>query len=313
MSKKMTAAFLSLLAALMLTACGGSGKENEFVVFYLNTEGTKIVPQEIELENTQGPAMAEELLAALATQPADTTIRQTIPANVQVKGYTTSAYQITVDFSQEYYLLSPTDEILTRAAIAKTLFQIADYPYVNFTVESQPLVNSSGIIVGSMNADTFVENPGGQINASQQTTLTLYFAGTDGTGLVQETRVVHHSSNISMEKLVMEQLMEGPKLSGALGTIPSGTKLINVSVADGICYVSMDEIFLNQNQEITEQVVLFSIVDSLTELSNVEKVQVSINGDTSGKCRYTYDFATMYEADYSIVQGGEDIEEESTQ
>ena len=154
-----------------------------------------------------------------------------------------------------------------------------------------------------------MENPGGPINASQQTTLTLYFANMDGTGLVEETRVVHYSSNISMEKLVMEQLMEGPKQSGAQSTIPAETKLINVSVVDGICYVSLDETFLNQNPEITEQVVLFSIVDSLTELGNVQKVQISINGDTSGKCRYNYDLATMYEADESLVQGSETIEE----
>ena len=309
MNRKVYVILLGLLALLLLGACGDGQDREGYVVFYLNTEGTKIVPQESELENTNGIAMVEELLAALQTQPSDATVRQTIPTNVKVLGYKGSSYQLTVDFSQEYYQLSPTDEILTRAAIAKTLLQVEEYSYVMFTVESQPLLNYSGELVGSMNADTFVENPGGQINASQQTTLTLYFANMDGTGLVEETRVVHYSSNISMEKLVMEQLMEGPKQSGAQSTIPAETKLINVSVVDGICYVSLDETFLNQNPEITEQVVLFSIVDSLTELGNVQKVQISINGDTSGKCRYNYDLATMYEADESLVQGSETIEE----
>lgn len=309
MNRKVYVILLGLLALLLLGACGDGKDKEGYVVFYLNTEGTKIVPQEIELENTNGIAMVEELLAALQTQPSDATVRQTIPSNVEVLGYKGSSYQLTVDFSQEYYQLSPTDEILTRAAIAKTLLQAEEYSYVLFTVESQPLLNFNGELVGSMNADTFVENPGGQINASQQTTLTLYFASMDGTGLVEETRVVHYSSNISMEKLVMEQLMEGPKQSGAQSTIPAETKLINVSVVDGICYVSLDETFLNQNPEITEQVVLFSIVDSLTELGNVQKVQISINGDTSGKCRYNYDLATMYEADESLVQGSETIEE----
>ena len=309
MNRKVYVILLGLLALLLLGACGGGKDREGYVVFYLNTEGTKIVPQEIELENTNGIAMVEELLAALQTQPSDATVRQTIPTNVEVLGYKGSSYQLTVDFSQEYYQLSPTDELLTRAAIAQTLLPVEEYSYVMFTVESQPLLNYRGELVGSMNADTFVENPGGQINASQQTTLTLYFANMDGTGLVEETRVVHYSSNISMEKLVMEQLMEGPKQSGAQSTIPAETKLINVSVVDGICYVSLDETFLNQNPEITEQVVLFSIVDSLTELGNVQKVQISINGDTSGKCRYNYDLATMYEADESLVQGSETIEE----
>ena len=77
---------------------------------------------------------------------------------------------------------------------------------------------------------------------------------------------------------------------------------------DGICYVNMDETFLNQNMEITEQVVLYSIVNSLTALSGVDKVQISINGDTDRKCRYEYDFSTMYEEDLSMVM--EEISEE---
>lgn len=312
MKKKEYAVFAMAACLIASVSCGSGGQENENVVYYVNSDGTKLVPQEIELD-TEGDERIGELLCALSTQPNDASMRQTIPDNVKVLGISTSAYQITVDFSEEYYQMGQIDEILTRAAIAKTLFQVEGYPYVAFTVESEPLVNKEGIMVGSMNTDTFVENPGGQINASQQTTLNLYFAGMDGTSLVQETRVVHYSSNISLEKLVMEQLIEGPKRSGAQGTIPSGTKLINVSVVDGICYVSLDETFLNQNQEISEQVVLFSIVDSLTELDNVGKVQISINGDTSGKCRFTYDLATMYEADYGIVQEVEEPGTESTE
>lgn len=59
-----------------------------------------------------------------------------------------------------------------------------------------------------MNLDSFVENPGEQINSSQKATLKLYFSNKAGTRLVPETREVHYSSNISLEKLVMEQLIE---------------------------------------------------------------------------------------------------------
>ena len=313
MGKKVSILLLTLSFLILFTGCGSDQKDGDYVVYYLNTEGTKVVPQKIELTNIGGEAMVEELLQILATQPESSSMRQTIPSNVEVLGISTTSYQVTVDFSEEYYDLTPVEEVLTRAAIAKTLFQVTDFSYVSFTVESRPLMNSNGQVVGSMNADTFVENPGEQINSSQKTTLTLYFASADGTGLVKETRVVHYSSNISMEKLVMEQLLEGPKKSGSQGTIPTGTKLINVSVVDGICYISLDETFLNQNQEITEQVVLYSIVDSMTELETVGKVQISINGDTSGKCRFSYDLATMYEADPNIVVDEDTEKVESTE
>lgn len=313
MRKRLFATLLLLATAmLLLAACGNQKKDDKYVVFYLNADMTKIVPQEVELQATDTTGRIQELLRILQEQPEDAGLRQTIPKNVKVLGVTEIAYQITVDFDRDYYKLNPTEEILTRAAVAKTLLQLEKYPYVQFTVESKPLETATGTTVGAMSLDSFLENPGEQINSSQKTTLTLYFASKDGAKLVPVKREVHYSSNISLEKLVMEQLMEGPKKKGLLATIPTGTKLITITVVDGVCYVNLDETFLNQNQEISEQVVLYSIVDSLTELSSVSKVQISINGDTSGKCRYTYDLAPMYEQDLSMVDYGED-EVDSTQ
>jgi germination protein M len=212
-----------------------------------------------------------------------------------------SGYSLTVDFGAGLYSMGAADAVLLRAAVVKTLVQIKGVSYVSFMVEGEPYKDKSGNLIGSMNADSFVENPGEQINSSVETTLTLYFASEDGTKLVPETREVHYSSNISLEKLVIEKLTSGPKTVGLLATIPTGTKLITLTVVDGVCYVNLDETFRNQNEEISEQVVLYSIVDSLTNLDSVDKVQISINGDTSGKCRYNYDLSVMYEGDDSII------------
>ncbi len=308
---KMVRFLLPALLALVLTGCGSDQKSGEYMVYYLNAGATRVVGQESKIGQEPDGDIVEELLTALATQPKNSSLRQTIPASVKVLGHTVSSYQITVDFSSEYYNLAPIEEVLTRAAVAKTLFQVDGCSYVLFTVDSKPLVNSNGTTVGSMRSDSFVENPGQQINSSIRTTLKLYFADKDGSGLVEETRAVYHSSNISMEKLVMEQLVKGPNISGAQATIPAGTKLINVAVVDHICYISLDEAFLNQNLEISEQAVLFSIVNSMTQLANVEKVQISINGDTSGKCRYAYPLATLYEADESFIITDETQSEEA--
>ena len=304
-----------LLVAMVLTMAAGCGKKEDkkdYFVFYVNNELTKVVAKKITLQHTSsGKAQVKELLKDLQTQPEDATLRRTIPRKVKIQNIDLISYQITVDFSKEYYDMKPTEEILTRAAIAKTLLQLSQY--VTFTVDGKPLVDASGANVGAMNLDSFVENPGEQINSSQKATLKLYFSNKAGTRLVPETREVHYSSNISLEKLVMKQLIEGPRKSGLLATIPSETKLITITVVDGVCYVNLDEMFLNQNQEISEPVVLYSFVDSLTELTGIDKVQISINGDTSGKCRYTYKLSKMYKADDRLVAKESDEKVESTE
>ena len=293
-----------LLVAMVLTMAAGCGKKEDkkdYFVFYVNNELTKVVAKKITLQHTSsGKAQVKELLKDLQTQPEDATLRRTIPRKVKIQNIDLISYQITVDFSKEYYDMKPTEEILTRAAIAKTLLQLSQY--VTFTVDGKPLVDASGANVGAMNLDSFVENPGEQINSIQCTTLKLYFANETGDGLVEETRSdVYYSSNVSMEKLIMEQLLEGPQTEGAKSAIPAGTKLINVSVVDGVCYVSLDENFKNQDYQVNEAVVIYSIVDSLTELSTISKVQISVNGDTSGTYRDNFKLSDMYDRNLDYV------------
>ena len=108
--------------------------------------------------------------------------------------------------------------------------------------------------------------------------------------------------DISMEKLVMEHLLEGPKSGRAVPAIPEGTKLMNVSVLDGVCYVSLDGSFLNQNYNVEEPVVIYSIVNSLSELPNISKVQISVKGDTSIVYRDEYPLDKLYERNLDYVE-----------
>ena len=192
-------------------------------------------------------------------------------------------------------------EVLCRAAIVRTVTQITGVDCVNFYVDETPLTDAEGRLVGTMYKESFVENPGEQINSIQNTNLTLYFSNETGDGLVKETRKVHYSSNISLEKLIMEQLLVGPEISGAKSAIPTGTKLISVSLVDGVCYVSFDETFKNQDYSVNEAIVIYSIVDSLSELSSISKVQISVNGDTSGVYRDNFKLADMYDRNLDYV------------
>ncbi len=303
MWKKILCFILSLAMIFSITGCNREEKKKgEYQIYYMNMDMSKIVAEEYDSTGADGEELIEELLTKLQSAPDSSKLRQTIPTNVKVNSFKVNGAYLYVDFSEEYKALKPTEEVLVRAAIVKTLIQSEACSLVAFTVNSEPLLTNDGTLVGSMSADTFVENPGKQINSSVETSLTLYFANKDGTKLVKETRNVHYSTNISMEKLIMEQLIEGPKKSNSMSTVPSGTKLITVSVVDGVCYVNLSDSFKNQNAEVNEEIVLYSIVNSLTELQSVSKVQISVNGSTNGKVRYTYDLSKMYERNMEYLK-----------
>ena len=106
-----------LLVAMVLTMAAGCGKKEDkkdYFVFYVNNELTKVVAKKITLQHTSsGKAQVKELLKDLQTQPEDATLRRTIPRKVKIQNIDLISYQITVDFSKEYYDMKPTEEILT--------------------------------------------------------------------------------------------------------------------------------------------------------------------------------------------------------
>uniref|UniRef100_UPI0040565A69 GerMN domain-containing protein n=1 Tax=Agathobacter sp. TaxID=2021311 RepID=UPI0040565A69 len=303
MKKRLRMFLLCICFAFVFIGCGNHHADGEYQVYYLNIENSKIVPEGYDSSGATGKELIAEFLERLQTAPDSSKLRRTIPESVVVNGFNINEDSLLIDFGKGYSELSATQEILIRAAIVQTVLQESSISHVSFTVETEPLCNKSGSLVGSMNRESFVENPGKQINSAIETELTLYFASTDGTGLVKENREVHYSTNISVEKLIVEQLIGGPHKSGSKPTIPSETKIISVTVAEGVCYVNLDAAFYNQSPDIKEEVVLYSIVNSLTELQSVNKVQIAVNGDTKGKCRYTYELSKMYEANPELLAG----------
>ena len=303
MYKRLMCVLLSMVLLFSVTGCNNNKqKEGEYQIYYMNMDRTKLVSEIYDASNTSGEELVLELLDKLQSAPESIKLRQTIPTDMIVNSIKINGVYLYIDFNEAYLELSHTEEVLVRAAIVKTVMQTGDFSLVSFTVNSSPLLNPDGTMVGNMSGDNFIENPGQQINTSIETTLTLYFANEDGTKLVKENRNVHYSTNISMEKLVMEQLIEGTGRASSKSTIPTNTKLISVSVVEGICYVNLNDAFQNQTGEVSEEVVLYSIVNSLTELQGVTKVQISINGETKGNVRYTYPLADMYERNTILIE-----------
>ncbi len=293
-------------AAVLFDGCSSRHKEYAYYISYVDNEQTQTVQTGYEPENKSVDGLIQEFLEMLSTDTDTVDYVKAIPEGVHILSWEVEQDCLNLDFNSAYSKMDSITEILCRLAVVKTMTQIEGIRSVCFSVKGKPLTDSRGDVVGEMTLDSFVENPGEQINSYQHATIDLYFANQSGDGLLKETQEVYYNSNISMEKLVMEHLMNGPKSGKARGTIPEETKLINVAVADGSCYVNLDENFRNQNYEIAEPVVIYSIVNSLASLENIRRVQISVNGNTSGKYRADYDLSRMYQADYTLVQDAEE-------
>lgn len=292
--KKKALLFVLVLLAFAMTGCGGrktKNAENEKdtnYLYYLNNSENQLASEVYQpstpASDVQG--QVDEYLEALTTKaPKDVSYKKAIPESVSIsQAGEIENEQLTLSFNSEYKKLSVTQEILCRAAIVKTLCQVEGITYVTFLVDGQPLKDSLDKPVGFMTAEDFIDNTGGETKFEQNAVVTLYFSDKTGKQLV-ETRVkIRYDGAIPIEQLVIEQLIKEPgSISGVnkkevFATIPDGTKLLKSTVKDGICYVDFNEAFLKKREGISDEIAIYSVVDSLIEISAVNKVQITVGG-----------------------------------
>lgn len=303
--KKARALLLAAFCMLFLCSCKKTVEETagqKIEVYYLNKEETKISSEAYALKAQELGRQIEELLWVMAQAPDKAEYKAVISSAITILEAVVEEGQLILTVDEGYRNLESTTEVLTRAALVRTLTQLKGIDHISMKIRETPLTDVSGNPIGPMEAAMFVDNAGDEINAYEKVRLTLYYTEETGTKLVEATKTVVYNTNISMEKLVMEQLIAGPGTAELSATINPETKINSVTVKDGICYVNLNESFLTQTTAATSEVTIYSIVNSLVELPDVNKVQISVNGDTEGTYRESIPFSTIFERNLELLE-----------
>lgn len=285
-----------LCAFVMIAALGislfflfpGDDEEEGYYLYYLNQEEDALVQIRGKAEESDSNALVAELYLLQQMPPEGKKNAQLgllLPADTTLLNFALEEGLLSLNFSSGYLTMDREREILVRAGMVRLFSQIQGVKKIQFFVEDQPLRNAEGIEIGSLTAGRFVENSGKEINSYMRTTMVLYFTDSSGTKLVPEERNVYYNSNVPIEKVVVEQLVKGPKNMENRATLPSELNILSVTIQEGICYVNLDDSFKNlleiSSSVLDPELAVYSIVNSLAEVCGVNKVQISVGGTTN--------------------------------
>ncbi len=224
------------------------------------------------------PMTASEILNLYLKGPQSQNLRSPFPADAVLDQAQVADGLLTVGLGEELLELTGVQRTLAAACLVYTMTQFADITGVQLTAGEATL---SGVWGGVLKPESFLLED--DTATSDQTTVKLYFSDMAGRYLTEETRSCSDSEE-ALPEYILRQLLAGPQTQDARAVLPEGTKLLGVQITDGVCTVNFSEEFLRNGPKTHRlaRLTVFAVVNSLTELPQVECVRFLCEGKAPG-------------------------------
>ena len=139
----------------------------------------------------------------------------------------------------------------------------------------------------------------------RQTIVSLYFYNSNTKSLVPEGRLIDVKELIEEPyKKLMELLIEGPQNESLSKTIPEGTIINKLELKGDILYLDLSKEFVDNHSggEEMESATIYSIVNTMTNLTEVNAVKILIDGEENkafndNKIKFDDPFVVIKEED----------------
>lgn len=281
--KRSLSIIILITLVMSLCSCGKKDKPSEqdknaitnySFIMVIDKVNSKLVKEKFDIVNTDKRQQISELLEALHSYES---AKYAAPlADDVLSDWTLVDNTLELSFKDSYNGYPRIEETLIRAAIVNTLCQLEYVNDISFIVNGGPLTIDNKVI-GRMKAENFLMD----MNLQNTTTnVTLYFPDSEKNILTKVIKSVPYNNTFTDEQLVIEALIMGPDEDKLSKSLPDGTKIVNIVTKDLVCYVNFSRDFLKYRDDVSDQMTIYSIVNSLCELSGIRSVVITVDGET---------------------------------
>ena len=285
--KRRLCLFLASAMLLSLVGCGSDNEEKSGVsVYRINASGDGLVSESTEIGTEYSEGNVNSIIDEISKAASD---EEDSSSSVLQNGLTVASYnynsevqRFDIDLSGDYGSLTNAEKLMLMAGLTLSFEQLDGVDSVYITIQGEPLLDSNGNDIKSLQTDDFVIHSGNEVNIYTSAEMKLYFLDLAGKKLAPETRTVYFNSNVPLEQVVLDEIIKGPQdTASRSSSVPSTLTYLSVTTQDGVCYVNFDENAVQAMALYDSEMALESIVESIASVCNVQKVQFLINGDTS--------------------------------
>lgn len=302
-------------AMLFLTACGANQeqslseeilKSDEIYMYYVNSDCSDIVKEKVSIAGKESAeAITEKIMEDYQSFVPTKEMQSPFPSAME---YVNASYdeqhkKLHVRFYVLYEELQPDKLLFAKVCLVKTLLQLKNVEKVSIGLTDKANMGTETATVNEVfDEDSFVLSFNSSDGYTQKGNIVLYFANEEGDALKEYHQSIEISNNMSLAAIVVENLIAGPKEAGYQPVLPAQTTIRNILIKDGICYVDFSDEFYDTENPMRNDIIVYSIVNSLAELPTVSKVQFLRNGEKQPFFRETMPFDSLFERNLDLVE-----------
>ena len=226
------------------------------------------------------------VLQGLLEGPQTAAFLPSIPEGVYIENArlrTRVANTLRITFSPSFAEIDPLEMIFATSSLVHTLTELDFIDHLEFYVGEEPMLDVHGNEFGPRSRGNTSLAEVVPVALEVSTTVILYFPNEQMTGLIGEPRVIYTNPREDIERFILDALIEGPRSPGLYPAIPPTTvynTLERISHSD-IIIVDLTQSFfdvLAAGGSTTEEMVVFSLVNTLTTRPETRRVQIFIDG-----------------------------------
>ena len=280
--QRLALALCGLLLALGLCACVAQpGQGRTLEVYYRMADGGMSAGSAVGKESYPLSDTADALHEALwrLTEAPGGRFLPALPPEVRINAYSLADGEISLSLSPGYSRMAAVDRTLARCCLVLTLCGLSEVDRVS--IYEEETLTESGLTPDILLAESAADS-------DYQTEITLWFPDAARNCLVSERRQLTVAQYRPLAECAVEELLSGDRSADRSTPLPEGTSLVSVKVSNGLCTVELSEEFY-VNRPLTareERLTVYALVNTMTELAGVERVQLKAGG--SELARYTY-------------------------
>lgn len=146
----------------------------------------------------------------------------------------------------------------------------------------------------------------------RQTIVSLYFYNETTKSLASEGRLIDVKELVNEPyKKLMEMLISGPQNSNLTKTIPDGTKINKAELKKDVLYLDLSKEFIENHAggEEQESITIYSIVNTMTRLTEVNAVKILIDGEENKAFK---DSKIKFDDPFVVIKEEDKIENSNT-